>query len=738
MRFCILLFGVSCAPMQKENLFLEEDVETTEDVDADLDGYLASEDCDDAAPEINPGAVEVCDERDNNCDGNIDEDVLTRFYIDEDGDGYGDSQREELACEAPVGHVLSGNDCDDSDESIFPGAAEICDERDNNCDGNTDEELGSLWHKDEDGDGYGDNDVLVQACTAPEGFIERGEDCDDSDDAIFPGASEICDGIDNNCNEAVDENGTLQWYLDADGDGYGDIAQPTSSCTAPVGYVENALDCDDNNAETHPGATEICDFIDNDCNGTSDDNAEGASLWYVDADLDGFGSDSNTASSCTQPIGYANNADDCDDSRFESSPIALEYCNGVDDDCDGDLDENDAVDATIFFLDGDEDGYGDPYHPTTLCSIQTGYASNNQDCNDGESAIYPYATEYCNAIDDNCNMVVDEAAIDQQIFYEDLDEDGYGSHVFELACNPSSGYISQDGDCDDDNVSANPGATEICNEIDDDCDGSVDEALPTSLWYADADSDGYGDPDNTTYNCLQPTGYLSQEGDCNDADSAIHPGSIETCNGLDDDCDGSSDAGALGGDAICVADSCLDILTENPTSPDGLYFVSFDTGIEEAECDMGSFGGGWTRVFADDMSPPDTGWTMQTTSICGIWGEILGGYGVISGGSFENDISTRSIPHSELWVEMDYITLDSWDDTNSRWGPDMAFVQFNNAYIWHTDIDNHLSIYGQVCGWWRPNYPQGSYDSRHYVSTIESGSFPTFNLTVGSTLSQGP
>ena len=110
------------------------------------------------------------------------------------------------------------------------------------------------------------------------------------------------------------------------------------------------------------------------------------------------------------------------------------------------------------------------------------------------------------------------------------------------------------------------------------------------------------------------------------------------------------------------------------------------------------------------MDPPDSGWTLQTTSVCGIWGQILGGYNVISGGSFDNTISTRGIPHSQVWVEMDYITLDSWDETTSQWGPDIAYVQFDGSYIWYTDIDNHLSIYGQVCGWYRPNYPQGSYD----------------------------
>ena len=254
----------------------------------------------------------------------------------------------------------------------------------------------------------------------------------------------------------------------------------------------------------------------------------------------------------------------------------------------------------------------------------------------------------------------------------------------------------------------------------------------------DADGDLYGNSALSTYNCLQPNGYVSEDNDCDDGNDAVNPDANDVCNGIDDDCDGVSDAGHLGWDMTCLADSCLEILTAHPDAVDGQYLINFPAGVEFAECDMGSFGGGWTQVFADDMSPPDSGWTLQTTSECGQWGEILGGYGVISGGFFENEISTQGIDHTELWVEMDYITLDSWDEsTHPTWGPDMAYVLFDNNYIWHTDIDNHLSIYGQVCGWWRPNYPQGSYDSRHYVSTIENGTFSSFLLTAGSTLSQG-
>lgn len=732
----ILIFG--CRSVEPKNLVFTEDSVFEQDIDADLDGYLRSEDCDDASPSINPGAVEVCDGRDNNCNGQIDEGVQSVFYLDSDADGFGSNLDIASDCEVPEGYTTAGNDCDDSAALIFPGAVEECDEVDNNCDGEIDENLGDLFYPDADLDGYGSNFEAIQKCEQPEGYLLQSGDCDDSDPLIFPGASEACDGVDNNCNNEIDEGGTLTWYLDSDGDGFGAIDQPIQACSVPQGYVENALDCNDSLSTVNPDAVEICDAVDNDCNGVSDDNAIDSLIWYIDADLDGFGSATSTANSCFQPVGYASNDDDCDDSRFESSPVSLEYCNGVDDDCDGIIDESDAVDTSIFFVDSDGDGYGDPYSPTASCNPISGYVENNQDCDDGASTIYPYAIEYCNSIDDNCNTLIDEVAVDQLLFYQDLDGDGYGGTVFELACEPSTGFVSLGGDCNDNEFNINPLSTEVCNEIDDNCDGATDEGLSTSQWYLDSDGDGYGDPDEVEYNCLQPPGYIAQGGDCDDTSDTINPNGTEVCNGLDDDCDGYSDAGSLGSDDLCAADSCLDILTEDPTSPDGMYYILFDTGIEQAQCDMGSFGGGWTQVFADDMSPPDVGWTLQTTTTCGIWGEILGGYGVISGGAFDNTIDTRDVPHTEVWTEMDYITLDSWDDTNSSWGPDIAYVQFEGNYIWYTDIDNHLSIYGQVCGWWRPSYPQGSYDSRHYVSTIEQGPLASFTLTVGSTLSQGP
>ena len=149
-----------------------------------------------------------------------------------------------------------------------------------------------------------------------------------------------------------------------------------------------------------------------------------------DQDLDGYGTPDVTTKSCSQPPGYSPNSDDCDDLRFETSPSRQEYCNEIDDNCDGDVDES-AIDAMVFFSDVDGDGYGDFNSPISQCFVTEGLVENNTDCNDDPStngsSMYPYATEYCNDKDDNCNSAIDEMAVDRQNYYLDEDGDGYGS-----------------------------------------------------------------------------------------------------------------------------------------------------------------------------------------------------------------------------------------------------------------------------------------------------------------------
>jgi hypothetical protein len=335
------------------------------DADGDGYGYTASttiacalppgyagenDDCDDANANINPGAVEICDGLDNNCDGQVDEDLATfTYYRDADGDGYGDPANSATACQVPAGYVANSGDCDDANANIYPSASELCDGVDNDCDDTVDEGCyaNNTYYRDADNDGYGDPEISVQASTTPIGYVADNTDCDDSDVSINPGATEICDGIDNNCNGQIDEGVLNTYYYDADEDGYGTAGTATTTCgAAPDGYVAANNDCDDDDADVNPGAEEICDGIDNDCDDTIDENCGGGlSTYYRDADCDGYGNPNNSLQASALPDCYVANHDDCNDCNKKINPGAEEICDGIDNNCDGTVDEGCAEDG---------------------------------------------------------------------------------------------------------------------------------------------------------------------------------------------------------------------------------------------------------------------------------------------------------------------------------------------------------------------------------------------------------
>ncbi len=273
---------------------------------------------------------------------------------------------------------------------------------------------------DGDGDGY----AVVQG------------DCDDANADIYPGAPELPDNIDNDCDGQVDEGSD---EVDDDADGFSDLAG----------------DCDDTNAEIYPGATETINGIDDDCDGLIDDNTEA-----FDDDGDGF----------TEQEG------DCNDTNAGINPAATELLDAVDNDCDGVTDEN-----TVGY---DDDG--------------DGYTELEGDCDDGDTDTYPSADELPDGEDNDCNGQIDDGS-----FITDDDGDGYT----DLA-----------GDCDDTNPYTYPNAPEYLDGFDNNCNGVIDESMNT----VDNDGDGYSEA----------------QGDCNDANIAIYPGAIELDDGIDNDCDG--------------------------------------------------------------------------------------------------------------------------------------------------------------------------------------------------------
>ncbi len=279
-------------------------------------------------------------------------------------------------------------------------------------------------------------------------------------------------GTDNGANITFTSGTTF--YADVDGDGFGDLTNTNVYCSSTAaglaGYISNSTDCDDFDPAVNPSAIEVCNLYDDNCNGLID---EGVKLtFYEDFDNDTYGNNASTILACTAPFGYVSNNTDCNDQASAVNPGATELCNGFDDNCNGTIDEGCTI--FTFFADVDGDTYGNPasFVTSTINTIPSGYVTNNLDCNDnlsGGAAIHPGATEICNNIDDNCNGAVDEG-LTFLTYYQDFDNDSYGNiNVTISACSPPFGYVLNGTDCDDNNNLVAPlppviisGATSFC------------------------------------------------------------------------------------------------------------------------------------------------------------------------------------------------------------------------------------------------------------------------------------
>ncbi|MFW6057332.1 MAG: MopE-related protein [Persicimonas sp.] len=479
---------------------------------------------------------------------------------DVDDDGFGAGR-----C-GPENSPITPHDCDDRNADAYFDPANMdhpfpatCGEQDFNCNGQSDraEQVGA--------DAY-----PVEHCTACfdtcEGAVDNGQfDCQTTDSGSAPEPACVakcdvdadgnpthadCDGDPTNgCEVPIDDPSRL-YYRDADGDGYGDPNDVKFACDAsqvPAGYVSNSDDCNDSSDQAWGGsdpADEVCDGIDNDCDGDVDEDVlpQDPSCSTGEPGVCDAGTLECHGSAGLECVGNI------------SPGTQPESCNGVDDDCDGEIDEDGAVDATAYYIDADGDGYGDEdATPRYACAHPTGYALDNTDCNDSNASQNPGQVELCSTnFDDNCDGQINEdTASDAQTWYADSDSDTYGNpNDTTKSCTQPSGYVSNSDDCNDGNQQINPDADEVCGDgVDNDCDGNTDDssAVDASTFYRDRDGDNYGDSSDATTACSVPDGYTADDTDCNDdpnnGGSSANPGEVEVCDGIDNNCDGSTDEG---------------------------------------------------------------------------------------------------------------------------------------------------------------------------------------------------
>jgi hypothetical protein len=762
-----------------------------------LVGYaLNNTDCLDNNPAINPGAAEVCNGIDDNCDTQIDEGLQNTYYADADGDSYGDAGTSIQACTSPVGYVADNTDCDDTNSSVNPVGVDIC------------------------GNGI-DEDCSGSDCTIP--------GCIDANACNFNASATTDDG---SCVYP-----TLNYFVDFDSDGYGlnDMwSMPNTFCTDPgLGWSLNNLDCDDSNGLIFPGATELCNGLDDDCSGIADDGLT-FNEYFADADGDSFGTPAlnyvvtpityqlltpqvlssnvtlDLAGRIMSYTGISINGATNTEVVAAGSTVSLAYnlavTWGPNLYCPGCMTQSyigiGGSTTTLQCENGIYDGYTNSYNsgtfiaPTTpgtyylvqngsldyLCQPQTydntsanaiailqvegtlpAAANPGPNCDDCTSQIpigfsFPfYGNTYSDlaissngfvsfdlTVDDGCcfgNVVPGADAVNNMIalgWYDLVPDNGqvtyfnltnpnrlviqysnapeffnsgslsgqivmFESGLIQLiysnlttvtheatagvenasgtvgvtlsglnaqigslsnvayefvympstlnsgisSCTPLVGYALNNTDCLDNNPAINPGATEVCNGIDDNCDTQIDEGLTFTDYYADLDLDGYG-AGTATNACAQPVGYVTTNTDCNNNNAAVNPGATELCTtSVDDNCNGLINEGcSTAGENPTNATSMTTSIWPNCNAINGTLVNASASGSAQTICLTGE--DKWHQFVATsegvsivvNSTSADILIELQTSAgvlvaeenaVSGLGGEILNHYGLTAG-----------------------------------------------------------------------------------------------------------
>jgi hypothetical protein len=359
--------------------------------------------------------------------------------------------------------------------------------------------------------------------------------------------------------------GRVLLYEDLDGDGFGGLAVAVDCPDAariPIGG-----DCDDTDPLRNPGvALDLGNGDDDDCDLAIDEDGV---YWYADLDGDGYGDPLDTVFAPTQPPGFVDNSDDCDDTSNAISPAATEVCDAAatDEDCNGLADDADpgVTGQLAWPLDADGDDHGDGTATVLACELPANAAANADDCDDTDPDVSPDGTEVCDDadVDEDCDGLTDDAdpsATGQTPWFDDADGDGFAGTAA-ASCDPPADAADTSTDCDDADPQVNPGAQEICDpsDVDEDCNDLADDADPSATgqttFFADVDGDGFGDAPVPL--CDATPDVASVDGDCDDADPAVNPAATEVCDDLDvdEDCNDLADdldPGATGQTAFFV------------------------------------------------------------------------------------------------------------------------------------------------------------------------------------------